>query len=539
MLLDSIPHPALLVRKSREVIAANRLAVEAGTIVGGYCWRDFGHCLYISDEDRIALEKGDISDRLIACDFCRANLSLAKNETVNIKRQLGDIYWDIFWVPTKEEGIYLHYAIDITEQRRIQSELEESNQRFKQLAEVSFEGICIHDNGNILDCNTRMESMFGYPIRELIGMNIFNLIPIDPGKNYDLLNDPDQFYVGKCFAVKKDGTSFEVEILNRKLMYSGKSVNVFSIRDNSKKRAIEETIKRTRDTLKETEFIGHIGNVEVDVIKKQTYWSDEVFRILGYEPQQFIPSYNEYAKHVSETDREFINNQLATRTPSNPSFSYACAFNGCNGNQGWMDLFVDIEFNEAGDPIFYHIMIQDTTEKKQWEMDKKESELNAKLLKKTLEMDRLKTEFLANVSHELRTPLNIIYSTLQLFEIYIKNNIIKDHDDKIGKRIGSMKQNCFRLMRLINNLIEINKVDCGFISMHWEKIDIVECVEKICLSIRDFMEDKKIDFSFRSDVKTKLIVCDPDKIETVILNLISNAVKFNKPKGKVAVHLQD
>lgn len=539
ILLDSIPHPALLIRKNREVIAANKLALEVGAVIGGLCWKDYGHCLYVNREDRESVELGTSDNIIVSCDFCNADLSLEKNKTINIKKQLGDMFWDIYWVPTKEEGIYLHYAIDITEQIRIQKELEESSKRFKQLTEVSFEGICIHINGIILDCNTRMVSIFEYGIDELIGMSIFNLIPLDPGKNGVIMDNADQVNLGKFFAVKKGGTSFEIEILSRELMFDGQLVNVLAIRDNSQLRTIEESIIRTQNTLKEAEFIGHIGNIEVDVPKKYVYWSDEVFRIFGYKPQEFIPKYNDYAIHVSDTDRKFIDNQLAKRTPSNPSFFFVCKYQNINGNHGWMDIKVNMEFDEAGEPIKYYIMIQDITDKKQWENDRKESELNTKLLKKTLEMDRLKTEFLANVSHELRTPLNVIYTTLQLFEIYIKNNIIKDSEEKIYKRLRSMRQNCYRLLRLINNLIEINKVDCGFTSLHRENIDIVGFIEEICSSIEEFMEDKKIDFKFESNVKSKVIYCDCDKMETIILNLISNAVKFNKPKGRVTVSLQD
>lgn len=75
ILLDSIPHPALLVRKDRKVIAANRLAKEAGTIVGGFCWRDVGHCPYISSKDKKCPEDGSESaSKNTSCYFCEIRI---------------------------------------------------------------------------------------------------------------------------------------------------------------------------------------------------------------------------------------------------------------------------------------------------------------------------------------------------------------------------------------------------------------------------------------------------------------------------------
>ena len=126
LLFDSIPHPALLIRKDRTVVAANEKAKEQGTVVGNFCWKSWGKCLYLKEKD---LKRVDSyipgKDEPICCFFCKGNESLEINDLTNIKIKLQDTFWDIYWVPTKEEGLYLHYAIDITETKKNEEKIKQ------------------------------------------------------------------------------------------------------------------------------------------------------------------------------------------------------------------------------------------------------------------------------------------------------------------------------------------------------------------------------------------------------------------------------
>ncbi|MBZ9686417.1 PocR ligand-binding domain-containing protein [Clostridium estertheticum] len=147
------------------------------------------------------------------------------------------------------------------------------------------------------------------------------------------------------------------------------------------------------------------------------------------------------------------------------------------------------------------------------------------------------TEFFANISHELRTPLNIIFSTLQLIDLYDSKNLTSENICKLIKHKESMKQNCYRLMRLVNNLIDITKIDARFLELDLQECDIVSLIEDITLSVSEYMENKSLNLIFDTDVEEKILWCDPDKIERIILNLLSNAVKFTKPFGSIFVTL--
>lgn len=153
--------------------------------------------------------------------------------------------------------------------------------------------------------------------------------------------------------------------------------------------------------------------------------------------------------------------------------------------------------------------------------------------------DRLKTEFFSNISHELRTPLNIILSTLQLLNLYVNDGSIFSSDRDINKYFKIMKQNCYRLIRLVNNIIDITKIDSGFLQPKMENLNIVAIVENITLSVADYISSKGINLTFDTDVEEKVTALDPEKIERIMLNLLSNAVKFSNEGSDILVEIKD
>ncbi len=102
-----------------------------------------------------------------------------------------------------------------------------------------------------------------------------------------------------------------------------------------------------------------------------------------------------------------------------------------------------------------------------------------------------------------------------------------------------MKQNGLRLLRLINNLIDVTKIDANHIDINLGNYDIVNIVETITRSVADYVQNKKINLKFSSNIEEKMIACDIDMIERIVLNLLSNAIKFTNENGTIDVSLFD
>jgi len=184
-------------------------------------------------------------------------------------------------------------------------------------------------------------------------------------------------------------------------------------------------------------------------------------------------------------------------------------------------------------------VIRDISERKRAEKLNSQFVEQSKLLDEALEYDKLKTEFLANLSHELRTPLNVLFSTLQLLNLGGINTSTSDNEEKVKKYYNIMRQNCYRLLRLVNNLIDITKIDAGFYKLNFKNQNIINIIEDITLSVVEYGNNKGIEIIFDTDIEEKIMACDADKIERIILNLLSNAIKFTPSNGKIVVSIKD
>jgi PAS domain S-box-containing protein len=186
------------------------------------------------------------------------------------------------------------------------------------------------------------------------------------------------------------------------------------------------------------------------------------------------------------------------------------------------------------------VVTKDISDKKKAEELEKYMQEKSKQLDEAVEYEKLRTEFFANISHELRTPINVIFSTIQLLNINLSNMDLSYSDkEKFKRHMMIMKQNSFRLIRLINNLIDVSRIDAGFFDLNLSNNNIISVVEDITLSIVEYMENKDISLLFDTDAEEKYMACDPDLIERIMLNLISNAVKFTDPGGSVFVNIFD
>jgi signal transduction histidine kinase len=153
------------------------------------------------------------------------------------------------------------------------------------------------------------------------------------------------------------------------------------------------------------------------------------------------------------------------------------------------------------------------------------------------EYEMLRTAFFANLSHELRTPINVIFSAEQMIDHLSKDKEIKWTDENLGKYRKIIKQNCFRLIRMVSNLIDITKIDAGYFKIDMNNCDIVMIVEDITLSVAQYIESRNIELIFDTDIEEKVIACDPDKIERIVLNLLSNAIKYTPAGGQILVRI--
>ena len=163
-------------------------------------------------------------------------------------------------------------------------------------------------------------------------------------------------------------------------------------------------------------------------------------------------------------------------------------------------------------------------------------EENKRLYERNIRNEKFKNDYFVNLSHELRTPLNIFYSTVQLLDLK-SNDMLVDFREVYEKHKQCLNLNCKRMLRLIDNIVDITKIDVGFTKAKFANCDIVRVIEEITLSVVNYAENKNINIVFDTEIEEHIIKCDSSMIERAMLNLLSNAIKFTKENGNIVVNL--
>ena len=159
-----------------------------------------------------------------------------------------------------------------------------------------------------------------------------------------------------------------------------------------------------------------------------------------------------------------------------------------------------------------------------------------KNLRESIEREKIKTDFIVTMSHELRTPLNIITNSNKL----IKSKINKNQYDKdiLLEQVNLIEKNSNRLLRLVNNLIDASKIESGLLDASLKNENIVEVIEDTVMSSVDLAKSCGIELIFDTKEEEIITAIDRNKIEKIILNLISNCIKFTDFGGHICVSIK-
>lgn len=299
-----------------------------------------------------------------------------------------------------------------------------------------------------------------------------------------------------------------------------------------------DELKQTNKKLKKSEvYLSTIFNSVSDAVLIHDFngiivkVNDTANRLYGYLPDELIGMsikdiisknspyiYDDILKLINDRKKSKINTPVTLEAISIDK----------NHKEFWIESNSRaVIFNEQKVII---ATVRDITERKNTELKSKEE---------ALELEKLRTEFFANISHELRTPLNIILGVIQILKRDLLDKEKPIDKGKIINNIDIERQNCFRLLRLINNLIDSTKLDAGHFQIDMINCNIVSVVEEITVSVASYISNNNINLIFDTDVEEKIIACDPDKIERIMLNLLSNCIKFTDDNGSIFVNIFD
>ncbi len=277
---------------------------------------------------------------------------------------------------------------------------------------------------------------------------------------------------------------------------------------------------------------------EINLSYDQNFFSFE-FAALDYTD----PMHNQYAYKMEGIDRDWtytdVSHRHANYTDLDPG-EYIFHVKGSN-NEGlwnekgkslkiiinppiWRTTWAYLLYFVALSAVLYAFRQYDLKRQRL----KHELDLEHEHAEKLQEIDHIKSRFFANISHEFRTPLTLILGPIQSL-------IKKTHDVTTRNELSLMQRSALRLERLINQLLDLSKLEAGGMTIQLKEENIVDLVRNYAQSFESLAIQKDIKFIFKSDAENIPAFVDKNKIENILNNLLSNAFKFTPEGGKIRI----
>ncbi len=158
------------------------------------------------------------------------------------------------------------------------------------------------------------------------------------------------------------------------------------------------------------------------------------------------------------------------------------------------------------------------------------SRKNRQMYEEERELERMKSAFFSNISHEFRTPLTLILGPTQLLRAGTT-------DPEVAGQLATVEKNAERLLKLIDQILDLSKLESGRLTVSPSMFDIVTMIKGITMTFSSLATVKQIKLQAQSTVASLLVKADKEKMETVLINLLSNAFKFTPGNGSITVSL--
>lgn len=480
----------------------------------------------------------DIKGSEICCN--NKEMQLFEGKLLTEKNKILDVEIAKTFLYYREKIEVLIYVRDITSKKEMESGLKDKEFLLNQITGNTQDLLSVTDkNGNYKYNTPSFKEILGYNPNELCGTNMLAYIhPVDLSNVNMCLqkmkltgNKTKMQYKTKC----SDGTYVHLETVMSPIHNNGQIDGfILSSRDISDRveaeEALRESEKKYRRLVELLPYAVYIKDKDKILFSNKAgleLLNEKDLEALKQKKLEeiFVPheSYKkQYIENITFTERNGympLTDEMVIRLSDNRVLN--------------LETMIT-KFNYENEDDFL-VLSRDISDRKKAEELEKDMEEKNRLLDQAIKYERIRTDFFANVSHELRTPINVILSALQVVNQFIEYENI----DKIKKYIGTMTQNCYRLIRLINNLIDTTKIEAGYFEINLHNCNIVSVVEEITQLIVGYVENKGISILFDTDVEERIIACDIEKIERIILNLISNAIKFTEPGGSIFVNMTD
>ncbi|WP_417518387.1 PAS domain S-box protein [Minwuia sp.] len=522
---------------------------------------------------RAAAESGLVDEARDDPDgWVRARLAVSRPATERVERRVGDRWYQIRETATANGGILFAFTdiTDLKEQQtallearsglelrvaerteslvtameelraeahqraETEARLRDSESKFRNIAEGSVQGFYVHADFELLYANNALARLLGYGDRdELISSgNVLNFIPErERWKSVDRkarrLAGEDEPNHYEILFLRKDGVEIWVEIFVSQIEWEGRPAILATVADIDERKRATEALNLAESDYRAIFEHATEGIYRSSMDGRQLRANPALVRLNGYETEEeLLTAVHDIATtwYVDQGRRdEFV--RLMMKDGQVTDF-VSEVYRYKTRERIWISENAHLVRDADGEPLYFEGTVRDITEQRRSEQE---------LLRAMDEAERAnqaKSQFLAKMSHELRTPLNAIIGFSELIHRELFGPV---GDHRYASYAQDIGQSGHHLLELINDLLDLSKIEAGAAELDIRDCDLSgiagECVD----IVRPMAErkDLRIDVSIDDDCST--VRADRRSLKQMLLNLMSNATKFNHQGGWIAV----
>jgi len=405
--------------------------------------------------------------------------------------------------------------------KRVESQLRDSETMTRMITESMADAvITTTDQDIVLQANAAALQLFGYEKNELIGRDVSGLVPERLRGQYKsfttaLRARPEPFRMTDhdVRSMRKDGTEFPASVSFGDVHVGGQRLFTALISDNTERRRITEALRASESQLRQITDTVPALIAYLDLEQRFRFHNRAYEEVLGLKFEQIDGHtlaevlgpqlYQGVQDKVDEVLRGYaVQYERVQVTPQGDLKNYAMQYFPRYG-----------EGVDEGRVVGFFSLGTDITELKR--------------------IDRMKTEFVSTVSHELRTPLTSIRGSLGL----ISGGVAGELPEAVKNLVGIAKNNCERLIRLINDILDSEKIESGKLHLNLQIAQIKPLLQQALAANEGFAAQHQVKLRLRASDAALQARIDSDRLMQVMTNLLSNAVKFSPVGGTVGVML--
>lgn len=468
------------------------------------------------------------------------------------RRKDGTIYTEEMTItPVRnEQDTITHFIaikLDVTENELAERALRESETRFRAFIEGAAVGILIGDpQGRFIESNQAFQSMTGYSADELRNLRMLDIIHPGDEKPFDHLyealfkGERSQFNT-EIRLIRNNAQTFWVNI-SPALVRNAEGEPVFAImiiEDTSDRKWAEEALQQSERRLQQItnaiEQCIYSYNIEKNGSLSNPLITPSIRLFTGFPPEEHFRNPGLWMERIHPDDLEHVEIKLNPLSAGKDRYFLVYRVLDRDQNIRWVKDDIVFTRNENGVITRMDGILTDISELKKAHSTLEErnqalQEANLQLK----ELDRMKSNFLANISHELRTPLNSIIGFAEIMQ----DGLVGELNGQQLEFTTDIHSSGKHLLKLINNILDLSKIEAGSFRIRPEPFNFNELAEETVDSVRQLFGSKNQQLILNPFHEIPTIVGDRFRLKQVLLNLLSNANKFTPEDGQITLQAE-